>query len=60
LGVAGKPLLTVDGQVQKLLKTDDVVEITGGARSVQLVTLRGRSYYEVLREKLKWSGFSSE
>jgi NAD+ kinase len=60
LGVAGKPLLTVDGQVQKLLRTDDVVEITGGARSVQLVTLRGRSYYDVLREKLKWSGISSD
>ncbi len=59
MGVAGKPLLTVDGQVQKLLKMDDVVEITGGARRVQLVTLRGRSYYEVLREKLKWSGLSS-
>jgi NAD+ kinase len=59
LSVAGKPLLTVDGQVQKMLKVEDVVEITGGTRTVQLVTLRGRSYYDVLREKLKWSGLDA-
>jgi NAD+ kinase len=59
LSVAGRPLLTVDGQVQKLLRMQDAVEITGGNRTVQLVTLRGRSYYDVLREKLKWSGLDA-
>jgi NAD+ kinase len=51
----GRPLLTVDGQVQTALQVNDVVELCGSARTVQLVTLRGRSYYDVLREKLKWS-----
>ena len=33
---------------------DRYVEVTGGNNTVQLVTLRDQSYYDILRAKLKW------
>jgi NAD+ kinase len=53
---AGELLLTVDGQVQLRMLVGDEVEVRQSARTVQLVTPPGHSYFEVLREKLKWSG----
>lgn len=53
---AGELLLTVDGQVQLRMQVGDEVEVRQSSRTVQLVTLKGHSYFEVLREKLKWSG----
>jgi len=53
---AGELLLTVDGQVQLRMQVGDEVEVQQSKRTVQLVTLPGHSYFEVLREKLKWSG----
>ena len=54
--VSGELLLTVDGQVQLRMQVGDEVEVQQSTRKVQLVTLPGHSYFEVLREKLKWSG----
>ncbi|HVM61161.1 MAG TPA: NAD(+)/NADH kinase [Verrucomicrobiae bacterium] len=49
-------LLTVDGQVQLRMEVGDEVEVRRSPRTVQLVMPREHSYFEVLREKLKWSG----
>jgi NAD+ kinase len=53
---AAELLLTVDGQVQLRMKVGDEVEVHRSPRTVQLVTPKDHSYFEVLREKLKWSG----
>jgi NAD+ kinase len=53
---AGELLLTVDGQVQVRMQVGDEVEVRRAARTVQLVTPKGHEYFDVLRQKLKWSG----
>jgi NAD+ kinase len=53
---AAELLLTVDGQVQLRMEVGDEVEVHRSPRTVQLVTPKNHSYFEVLREKLKWSG----
>jgi NAD+ kinase len=53
---AAELLLTVDGQVQLGMEVGDEVEVHRSPRCVQLVTPKEHSYFEVLREKLKWSG----
>ena len=53
---AAELLLTVDGQVQLRMEVGDEVEVHRSPRTVQLVTPKDHSYFEVLREKLKWSG----
>jgi NAD+ kinase len=56
MSAAGELLLTVDGQVQLRMEVGDEVEVRQSSRTVQLVTPKNHSYFEVLREKLKWSG----
>jgi NAD+ kinase len=53
---AGELLLTVDGQVQVRMQVGDEVEVRRSSRTVQLVTPKGHEYFDVLRQKLKWSG----
>jgi NAD+ kinase len=53
---AGELLLTIDGQVQMRMQVGDEVEVRRAAKSVQLATPRGQEYFDVLRQKLKWSG----
>ena len=53
---AGELLLTIDGQVQVHMQVGDEVEVRRSPQSVQLVAPRGQSYFDVLRQKLKWSG----
>ena len=53
---AGELLLTVDGQVQMRMQVGDEVEVRRSPRTVRLVTPKGQTYFEVLRQKLKWSG----
>ena len=55
-GAGGDLLLTVDGQVQTKLQLGDEVEVRRAPHVVRLVTPRGHAYFEVLRQKLKWSG----
>jgi NAD+ kinase len=56
MSAAGELLLTVDGQVQLRMEVGDEVEVRQSSRTVQLVTPKNHSYFEVLREKLKWGG----
>ena len=55
-GAAAELLLTVDGQMQLRMEVGDEVEVRQSPRTVHLVTPRDHSYFNVLREKLKWSG----
>jgi NAD+ kinase len=47
-------VLTLDGQVGFPLEPHDVVEVRRAAATVSLVQSPFRSYFEVLRTKLKW------
>ncbi len=55
-GAAGDLLLTVDGQVQVRIQVGDEVEVRSAPEAVHLVTPQRHAYFEVLRQKLKWSG----
>ena len=47
--------VTFDGQSGHALKADDVIEISRAERPLRLVRAGKRTYFEVLRQKLKWS-----
>ena len=53
---AGELLLTIDGQVQLRMQVGDEVEVRRSPEPVRLVTPKGHAYFDVLRQKLKWSG----
>lgn len=46
--------LTLDGQTGFPLGGEDRVRVRRAAQGVRLVTLPGRSYFQVLRRKLRW------
>lgn len=50
--------LAVDGQVSRPLALNEVVRIRRGAQNVRFIHLPGYSYFNVLRQKLNWSGSS--
>ena len=47
--------VTFDGQIGHPLPPDHHVRVTRATQSLRLVRPTARSYYEVLREKLKWA-----
>ena len=47
--------LTIDGQSGHALQSDDEICITRAARPLRLVRASTRTYFDVLRQKLKWS-----
>ena len=49
-------MLTIDGQEAFELHPNSVVEIKKAAETIKLIRSHKRSYYEVLRTKLKWGG----
>ncbi|MDI6735960.1 MAG: NAD(+)/NADH kinase [bacterium] len=49
-------ILTLDGQQGVKLNLHDEVEISCGEQTIKLIKPRKRSFYEVLRTKLKWGG----
>jgi NAD+ kinase len=46
--------LTFDGQSGHALQAGDTIEITRSVRTVRLVRATERTYFDVLRQKLKW------
>lgn len=50
----GEVKLTIDGQISFTLRQGDRVVVKKGDHSVRLVRTSNRTYYDVLREKLKW------
>lgn len=53
---SGEVLLSVDGQIGHSLKQGDQVRIVRSKSNVLLANLPGYSYFEVLRQKLRWGG----
>ena len=49
-------LMTVDGQLVLPLQADDIVTVRRHRSRAQIVRARRRSFYDVLRNKLNWSG----
>lgn len=49
-------MLTIDGQQGVKLNLYDEVEITYAEKPIKLIKPKKRSFYEVLRTKLKWGG----
>lgn len=54
-GSSDELFVTIDGQSGHPLQEDDVILIERAARRMRLVRAATRTYFEVLREKLKWS-----
>jgi NAD+ kinase len=52
----GEIYVTVDGQESMAISTGDVVRVRKAKQCVPLAMLPGVSFFEVLRQKLKWSG----
>jgi NAD+ kinase len=46
--------VTVDGQVGRKLESSDRVVVRKSSRLVQLIAPEGKSFFDVLRDKLKW------
>lgn len=49
-------MLTSDGQTGMPLMPDDCVEIKKSAKTFNTISAKDRDYFEILRNKLKWSG----
>jgi NAD+ kinase len=47
--------VTIDGQSGHSLQSNDVIHITRAERTLHLVRASTRTYFDVLRQKLKWS-----
>jgi NAD+ kinase len=48
-------MVTIDGQVGVKFEEGDEVVCTRSPYRVQLIKPSGRSFFDVLREKLKWA-----
>ncbi|HEX5482884.1 MAG TPA: NAD(+)/NADH kinase [Terriglobia bacterium] len=46
--------LTIDGQVAIALRSDDLVRLKKASSFVELIQPPHKTYYEILRQKLKW------
>ena len=53
---SGPMLFTVDGRDSTRIGPGDRIEVRKAARSFHLLRLEGRSFYEALRQKLRWQG----
>lgn len=51
--------LTLDGQEVIKLRERDVIQIRKAPSKVRLIVPRKKSYYQILRKKLKWGGTTS-
>ena len=53
-GANDEVFVTIDGQWGHRLEADDVIRIQRAERTLRLVRTASRSYFDVLRQKLKW------
>lgn len=51
-----KVMVTIDGQEGFVLKPKDEVIIKKSVHKARLITFKEKSFYAILREKLRWSG----
>lgn len=56
LGDKVETILTSDGQTTVPLAPGDIIEIKQSRHRIQLLHLRGSSFFNTLRKKLNWSG----
>ena len=56
----GDAFLTLDGQTSRPLVPGDRIRITRAPGKLSLAMLPDVSFFEVLRQKLKWSGSAVE
>ena len=49
-------MITSDGQTGMPLMSDDRVEIKKSAKTFKTISAKDRDYFDILRNKLKWSG----
>jgi NAD+ kinase len=54
-GANDEVFVTLDGQWGHALQANDVIHITRAERMLRLVRASTRTYFDVLRQKLKWS-----
>jgi NAD+ kinase len=47
-------LVTVDGQVSKVLRPGDLIRVSQAKQSVRFVISEDKSYFDILRTKLNW------
>lgn len=50
-----RAMLTIDGQEQREIKCGEKIVITKADYSIRLIAPKDKSYYEILRSKMKWS-----
>ena len=53
---SGPALVNLDGQQRWRLRPGGTVTVTRADHTLRLVTPRAKTYYRILRDKLKWSG----
>ncbi len=53
-GERGPAVVTVDGREPRELEPGDTVEVTDAHAPLHIVSIAGRSYYDLLRERLGW------
>ncbi|MFQ5586187.1 MAG: NAD(+)/NADH kinase [Thermodesulfobacteriota bacterium] len=53
-GEYNKPILTMDGQLDMPLGDGDVIDIKRSESSIYLMKCPGKSYFDILRERLLW------
>ncbi len=53
---SGPMLFTVDGRDSTRIEPGDQIEVRKSLRSFHLLRLEGHSFYEALRQKLRWQG----
>ncbi len=49
-------MLTFDGQAGLDINDKDVIFVRKGLHPVHMITMPERDYFELLKEKLRWSG----
>ena len=55
-GDRGGAAVTVDGREPRMLERDETIEVSDAHAPLRIVSVSGRSYYDLLRAKLGWKG----